>query len=156
MPVEQIPTSARARPRSATAKSCLDSACRARPPHSGDAYLRFTPRTEMDIAVVGAGVNLTLDANGVCTAARVAPRRRRPDRLCWCPRPARRADRHHGRRSGARRAWRTPRSAACRPIDDKRGTKEFRIKVAGVLARRAAAIALERAGGRTDVHRSIM
>ena len=36
-------------------------------------------------------------------------------------------------------------SAACRPIDDKRGTKEFRIKVAGVLARRAAAIALDRA-----------
>jgi carbon-monoxide dehydrogenase medium subunit len=36
-------------------------------------------------------------------------------------------------------------SAACRPIDDKRGTKEFRIKVAAVLARRAAEIALERA-----------
>jgi carbon-monoxide dehydrogenase medium subunit len=36
-------------------------------------------------------------------------------------------------------------SAACRPIDDKRGTKEFRIKVAGVLARRAAQIAVERA-----------
>ncbi|HEX5516617.1 MAG TPA: xanthine dehydrogenase family protein subunit M, partial [Pseudolabrys sp.] len=36
-------------------------------------------------------------------------------------------------------------SAACRPIDDKRGTKEFRIKVAGVLARRAAQTALERA-----------
>ena len=35
--------------------------------------------------------------------------------------------------------------AACRPIDDKRGTKEYRIKVAGVLARRAAQIALERA-----------
>ena len=35
--------------------------------------------------------------------------------------------------------------AACQPIDDKRGTKEYRIKVAGVLARRAAQIALERA-----------
>jgi len=33
----------------------------------------------------------------------------------------------------------------CAPIDDKRGTKEYRIKVAGVLARRAAQIALERA-----------
>ena len=39
-------------------------------------------------------------------------------------------------------------SAAARPIDDKRGTKEFRIKVAGVLARRAAKIALDRAMGK--------
>jgi carbon-monoxide dehydrogenase medium subunit len=39
-------------------------------------------------------------------------------------------------------------SAACSPIDDKRGTKEFRIKVAGVLARRAAMIAFRRAGGK--------
>ncbi|MGH6905046.1 MAG: FAD binding domain-containing protein, partial [Geminicoccaceae bacterium] len=36
-------------------------------------------------------------------------------------------------------------SAACRPIDDKRGTIEYRTKVAGVLARRAAEIALARA-----------
>src|SRR5581483_1627659 len=43
-----------------------------RPPRSGDAYLRFIPRTEMDIAVVGCGVNVTLDAAGVCTDARVA------------------------------------------------------------------------------------
>jgi carbon-monoxide dehydrogenase medium subunit len=34
--------------------------------------------------------------------------------------------------------------AACRPIDDKRGTIDFRIEVAGVLARRAALIALDR------------
>jgi carbon-monoxide dehydrogenase medium subunit len=43
----------------------------ARPARSGDAYLRLIPRTEMDIAVVGAGVSLTLDASGACTAARV-------------------------------------------------------------------------------------
>src|SRR5262249_61582913 len=42
-----------------------------RPPRSADAYLRFIPRTEMDIAVVGVGVNVTLDAGGVCTDARV-------------------------------------------------------------------------------------
>jgi carbon-monoxide dehydrogenase medium subunit len=35
--------------------------------------------------------------------------------------------------------------AACSPIDDKRGTVEFRVQVAGVLARRAALIALDRA-----------
>jgi len=43
-----------------------------RPKGSGDAYLRFIPRTEMDIAVVGSGVNLTLDGKGVITAARVS------------------------------------------------------------------------------------
>ena len=35
--------------------------------------------------------------------------------------------------------------AACQPIDDKRGTVEFRTQVAGVLTRRAALIAIERA-----------
>ncbi|RUW31358.1 xanthine dehydrogenase family protein subunit M, partial [Mesorhizobium sp. M1E.F.Ca.ET.041.01.1.1] len=39
-------------------------------------------------------------------------------------------------------------SGACRPIDDKRGTIEFRRKVAGVLAKRVAATAYERAGGK--------
>ena len=36
-----------------------------------DAYLRFTPRTEMDIAVAGVGVSLTV-VGGQCTNARVA------------------------------------------------------------------------------------
>ena len=36
-------------------------------------------------------------------------------------------------------------SAACNPIDDKRGTIEYRIKTAAVIARRAVETALERA-----------
>ena len=36
--------------------------------------------------------------------------------------------------------------AACNPIDDKRGTIEFRTQVAGVMAKRAAKIAYQRAG----------
>ena len=40
-------------------------------PRSADAYLRFIPRTEMDIAVVGVAVSLALDADGVCADARV-------------------------------------------------------------------------------------
>src|ERR1041384_6204114 len=43
-----------------------------RPPRAADAYLRFIPRTEMDIAVVGAAVSVTLDAAGVCRDARVS------------------------------------------------------------------------------------
>jgi carbon-monoxide dehydrogenase medium subunit len=116
----------------------------ARPPHSGDAYLRFIPRTEMDIAVVGAGVSLTLDDAGVCRAARLALG-------AVAARPllvAEGAAALVGARVDARALERlaTAASAACKPIDDKRGTIEYRIKVAGVLARRAALIALERAG----------
>jgi carbon-monoxide dehydrogenase medium subunit len=37
--------------------------------------------------------------------------------------------------------------AACKPINDKRGTIAYRTKVAGVLLKRAAAIAAQRAGG---------
>jgi len=115
-----------------------------RPPRSGDAYLRFIPRTEMDIAVVGAGVDLTLDAKGVCSAARVSLGAV-AERALLVPEAAAalvgtKVD------DAAMERLAAAASAACRPIDDKRGTKEYRIKVAGVLARRAAAIALERAG----------
>jgi CO/xanthine dehydrogenase FAD-binding subunit len=114
-----------------------------RPPRSGDAYLRFIPRTEMDIAVVGAGVNLTLDEKGVCTQARVAIGAV-AERALLVPDAAKaligtKVDDDALKRMAAAV------SAACRPIDDKRGTKEYRIKVCGVMARRAAQIALERA-----------
>ena len=111
--------------------------------HSGDAYLRFTPRTEMDIAVVGAAVNLTLDAKGVCTAARLSLGAVAERALLVSEAAAAligtKVD------EAALQGLGAAASAACRPIDDKRGTKEFRVKVAGVMARRAAAIALERA-----------
>jgi len=112
-------------------------------PHSGDAYLRFTPRTEMDIAVVGAGVNLTLDDSGVCSEARVSLGAV-AERALLVPEAAAALI---GTRLDAAALERLTfaASAACRPIDDKRGTKEFRIKVAGVMARRAAEIALARA-----------
>ena len=114
-----------------------------RPKGSGDAYLRFIPRTEMDIAVVGAGVNLTVDGKGVITAARVSlgavaakvllvPAAAQAIVGSTLDRPA------QDRLEAAARA-------ACQPIDDKRGTVEFRTQVAGVLTRRAALIAIERA-----------
>ena len=114
--------------------------------HSGDAYLRFIPRTEMDIAVVGAGVALALDDQGVCTHARVALGAVAPTPLLVADAAAAligtRVD------DVALAALAAAASAACKPIDDKRGTVAYRIKVAGVLARRAAQIALERAQAR--------
>lgn len=115
----------------------------ARPRHSGDAYLRFIPRTEMDIAVVGAGISLTLDGNGVCSAARVGlgAVAARPLLVeeAGAALVGTTVDEHAlGKLAAAA-------SEACRPIDDKRGTIEYRTKVAGVLARRAALIALARA-----------
>lgn len=114
-----------------------------RPPRSGDAYLRFTPRTEMDIAVVGAGVNLTLDASGVCRQARVSLGAV-AERALLVPEAAAALVGTELDDAALQRLAEAA-SAACRPIDDKRGTREFRTRVAGVLARRAAERALERA-----------
>ncbi len=117
-----------------------------RPPHAGDAYLRFIPRTEMDIAVVSAGVNLTLDEKGVVKSARVALGAAAPTVLLV----EEAAEVLIGSKLDEATLERLAKvcSGACRPIDDKRGTVEFRRKVAGVLARRAATTASRRAGGK--------
>ncbi|RWD60940.1 MAG: xanthine dehydrogenase family protein subunit M, partial [Mesorhizobium sp.] len=117
-----------------------------RPPHAGDAYQRFIPRTEMDIAVVSAGVDLTLDHKGVVKAARVALGAAAPTVLLV----EEAAQVLIGSKLDEGTLERLAKicAGACRPIDDKRGTIEFRRKVAGVLARRVAAIAYERAGGK--------
>jgi len=114
-----------------------------RPPRSSDAYLRFIPRTEMDIAVVGAGVSLTLDAGGTITAARVGLGAVAA-RVLLVQEGAQaiigtRLD------APAQQRLEAAARAVCRPIDDKRGTIEFRTDVAAVLTRRAALIALDRA-----------
>ena len=114
-----------------------------RPPRSSDAYLRFIPRTEMDIAVVGAGVSLTVDAGGTITAARVSLGAVAPRVLLV--REAAQAIVGSRLERGAQDRLEAAARAACAPIDDKRGTIEFRIQVAGVLTRRAALIALDRA-----------
>jgi len=116
-----------------------------RPKGSSDAYLRMIPRTEMDIAVVGCGVSLTMD-KGTCTAARVGLGAVAPTVLL-VEEAARvligsRLDEAALAKAAAAC------SAACRPIDDKRGTIAYRTKVAGVLLKRTALIAAERAGGK--------
>ena len=115
----------------------------ARPKRSGDAYLRFIPRTEMDIAVVGAGVSLTVDTSGICTKARLALGAVAPKALLV--EKASKTLVGTTLDDDAMRALANVASEACNPIDDKRGTIEYRTKVAGVLACRAARIALQRA-----------
>jgi carbon-monoxide dehydrogenase medium subunit len=117
-----------------------------RPPKSGDAYLRFIPRTEMDIAVVSAGVNLTLGAKGVVKQARVALGAVGPT-VVQVP-AATKAIIGTKLEAAALAKLAAACEAACKPIDDMRGTIEFRTEVAGVLARRAAKIAYQRAGGK--------
>jgi carbon-monoxide dehydrogenase medium subunit len=115
-----------------------------RPARAGDAYLRFIPRS--DIAVVSAGVNLVLDAQGVIKEARVALGAVAPTVLLVAP--AAKAIIGTKLDDAALDKLAQACSAACTPIDDKRGTIEFRTKVAGVLAKRAAKIAYKRAGGK--------
>lgn len=113
--------------------------------NTGDAYLRFIPRTEMDIAVAGCGVRLDVDANGVCTAARVSIGAVAPTALLVPDAAAAlvgsKLDDEALAAAGAAC------SAAASPISDKRGTVEYRRKVVGVLCRRATAIARDRAVG---------
>ena len=117
-----------------------------RAPRSGDAYLRFIPRTEMDIAVVSAGVNLTLDEHGVVKSARVALGAVAATVLLV----EEAAQVLIGSRLDEATLERLAKvcAGACRPIDDKRGTIEFRRNVAGVVATRAATTAYARAGGK--------
>jgi CO/xanthine dehydrogenase FAD-binding subunit len=114
-----------------------------RPKGSSDAYLRMIPRTEMDIAVVGCGVSLTLDA-GTVTAARVGLGAIAPTVLLV--EAAAKALIGSKLDDAALEAAAAACRAVCKPIDDKRGTIVYRTKVAGVLLKRTAMIAAERAG----------
>jgi carbon-monoxide dehydrogenase medium subunit len=116
----------------------------ARPPGSGDAYLRLIPRTEMDIAVVGCGVSLTMK-DGTCTAARVSLGAVAPTVLLVDA--AGKALAGSKLDDKALEAAAAACRAACKPIDDKRGTIAYRTKIAGVLLKRATTIAHQRALG---------
>jgi carbon-monoxide dehydrogenase medium subunit len=110
---------------------------------SADAYLRLIPRTEMDIAVVGAAVRVALAPDGSCAAVRVAVGAVGPTAFRVPAAEAALAGARPDAAALARLAEAV--RAAARPIDDKRGTAAYRRQVAGVLARRAAERALARA-----------
>ena len=117
-----------------------------RPKRAADAYLRLIPRTEMDIAVVGAGVSLVLDGDGAVATAHVSLGAVAPT----CLLVAAAGEALVGGKLGEAALDKLDAAAraACNPIDDKRGTIDYRTKIAGVLARRAATIAYARAEAR--------
>ena len=113
--------------------------------NSADAYLRMTPRTEMDIAVVGCGVNITLD-NEICTSARVSLGAVAPTPLLI----KEASEIMTGTNLNDEVLEKVSKLCmdSCNPIDDKRGTIEYRTKVAGVLFKRTTLIAIDRIKGK--------
>jgi aerobic carbon-monoxide dehydrogenase medium subunit len=143
IPVEQVPTGP-GKTSLAPGEILVSFTLPPRPAHSSDAYLRMIPRTEMDIAVVGCGVSLTMDGD-TCIAARVGLGAVAPTVLLV--EDAAKALILTKLDDAALEKAAAACSAACNPIDDKRGTIAYRTKVAGVLLKRTTAIAAERAKG---------
>ena len=143
LPVEQVPAGP-GRTNLAPGEIIVCITLPARPAGSSDAYLRLIPRTEMDIAVVGCGVSLTLQA-GKVSAARVGLGAVAPTVLLV--EDAAKALIGSTLDEAALEKAAAACRAACKPISDKRGTVEYRTKIAGVLVKRAALIAAERATG---------
>ncbi len=112
--------------------------------HSSDTYLRMTPRTEMDIAVVGCGVNITFE-NNVCTAARVSLGAVAPTPLLI--KEASKIMIGSDLNSEILDKVSKICMDSCNPIDDKRGTIDYRTKVAGVLFKRATLTTIDRIKG---------
>lgn len=107
------------------------------PPRSVAAYLRFTPRREMDIAIAGAGTWICLDAQGVVSAARivlaaVGPtplRTERAEAVLLGERPTSALLSEAGRLA----------AEAARPISDTRASSDYRRTLVSVLTERALA-----------------
>ncbi len=112
------------------------------PAGASDAYLRIIPRTEMDIAVVGAGVRLTMDGDAVAVA-KIVLGAVAPTAIRVVEAEAALVGSTLDEATLARVAEAA--SAACNPINDKRGTIEYRRQVAGVITKRALVIAADRA-----------
>jgi len=111
-------------------------------PHSVDCYLRMIPRNEMDIAIVGVGSAVTMDGDR-CVAARIALGAVGPTQIL----ATKAADSLVGKKLDAAAIENAAKLAieASKPIDDMRGTAEYRRHVVGVLTRRTLQGAAERA-----------
>ncbi|WP_300014227.1 FAD binding domain-containing protein [Pseudonocardia sp.] len=111
---------------------------------SGDVYLKVGRRGAMEVAIVGLAMRLSFDAAGAVTGARVAL-------AAVGPRPARSTGAEEALVGGPLEADRldAAAAAACRditPVDDLRGSADYRRRVVPGLLRRAAGICARRAG----------
>ena len=113
-------------------------------PHSGARYLRFIPRNEMDIAVVGVGVNVVLDG-GKFRSARIALAAVAPTPLFVQTAGEALTGQPISAESIAKAAEAA--KAAAQPIDDMRGTIAYRKHLCAVMTRRAIEDAIKRARG---------
>ena len=113
------------------------------PPRTSDAYERFIPRTEMDIAVVDAAARISLDERGHCQEAKIAIGAAAPT-VIRVP-AAERILQGKKINDEVLSEVMDEASKACNPINDKRGTIEYRRQVAGVLAKRVILLAEKRA-----------
>lgn len=110
--------------------------------NQGAHYLRFIPRNEMDIAVAGAGVSVTVE-DGVFKSARIALASVAPTPLFVKEAGAALKGQRVNEKS-IQAAANLAKEAA-KPITDMRGTIEFRKHLCEVLTRRALNRAVERA-----------
>lgn len=116
-------------------------------PRSSSHYRRFIPRNEMDIAVVGVGASVVLDESGEnFLSARIALGAVAATPLFVEEASHALAGQPVGDNSIAKAAQAA--QAIAKPIDDMRGTAEFRLHLTGVLTQRVIKAAVERARSR--------
>lgn len=106
-------------------------------PRSAAAYLRFTPRREMDIAIAGAAAWIALDGDGFIAAARIVLASVAPTAI----RAPTAEDRVIGERPTATLMAEAGDLATrdARPISDTRGSADYRRQLVSVLTARALA-----------------
>jgi len=122
------------------------------PAHSGSHYRRMIPRNEMDIAVVGVGAHVELDAGGQSfVSARIALGAVAPTPLLAQAAGDLLAGQPVHEKTLAKAADAAREIVA--PITDMRGTREYRVHATGVLVRRVLEAAVARARGETLAYR---
>jgi CO/xanthine dehydrogenase FAD-binding subunit len=118
-------------------------------PRSAGAYLRFTPRREMDIAIAGVGAWLRLGEDGSVAEARVALAAVGPTPMRAAGSERRLGGEHPSAKLLAEAGSLAAREA--RPISDTRGSADYRRELVKLLTSRALAACLAQLGRPVEV-----